>query len=297
MKTLTIEKDNIGKILRILVFTLIFTCTGNLFAGGEYFLPGEERLLINEGAIDSWIYATVREREIAEKGDEIWCELSSGVRKNLYITLIFSKSDFENYYIVEDNMKISCIVKNMEKKEHQAPVGKITTYYMECVPAGKPLSAITTPSGRDDLRIYQLLEIIKAADFDDDIMMNIDAQPVPYPEEGIYVLGDFSYIEGTSTIFKFICTYWGNSAESDSKKIFHDLIAIKTDSMNNIEEAYQYTLEWTDSPSLDLYHNEGMNIKLNKNMNIQDLYMMNIYGEYLDEIAVLDNILFSREQF
>ncbi|MBI9101646.1 MAG: hypothetical protein JEY99_04485 [Spirochaetales bacterium] len=297
MKTFTINKGNNRKILKVLLFSLLLTCTGSLFAGGEYYLPGEEQMLINDGAVNSWIYAEVREREIVEKGDEIWCEISSGVRKSLYVTLIFSRNDFESYYKVEDNMGISCVVNSIRKDEHEAPVGQITTYYLECLPTVRPLKAETVRSDSDAPRIYQILEIIFDADFDTSFMENIDAQAVPYPEDGIFAVGDFPHTEGTSIVYKFICTYWGNSATSDDKKIFHDLLAIKTDSDNNIEEAYQYTLEWTNSPSLDLYHSEGVNLKLDKNLNIRDLNLINRFGYYLNEDAMLDNILFAYEQF
>lgn len=63
----------------------------------------------------------------------------------------------------------------------------------------------------------------------------------------------FKPIKGTFTVYRFICTFKGESFTGETKD-FHDLLIVKTDKDHNIIQAYQYTLEWAELPlETDLY--------------------------------------------
>ncbi len=290
-KLLRNNKNLSYTVVAIAAFTLLLVINGNLFADGGYLLPDERRELINGGAIGSRVTAEVREREIVDKGNEIWCELMSGVRTNLYVTLVFSKSDFEQNYTVADRMNISCVVTGLQKEEHQAAAGGITTYYLTCKPEND-----SGYNSAENIKIYQLFDYVEEADIDESFIQNIDTQSAPYPVSSFSQIGDLPIIDGASIVYKFISTYWGNSSVTGSKEIFHDILIIKTDYNNRIQEGYQYTLEWTDSPSEDLFQITNTGIKLYENINAEKLGLQNYYGE-LEESAIIDNIFLGQKMF
>lgn len=62
----------------------------------------------------------------------------------------------------------------------------------------------------------------------------------------------FKPVKGRHTVYTFIATFEGNSY-TGRRKTFHDILIIKTNSRGRIKDAYQYTLEWSEIPSYDLY--------------------------------------------
>jgi hypothetical protein len=276
----------------ILIFLL--TCTGSLFADKEFYLPDDRRMLINEGPEGRIIHAEILEHEIVDKGNEIWCELMSGVRTNFYVTLVFDKNVFESNYNISREMNISCIVTGVVKEEHEVPAGSIATYFLECEPLG---NSMNNTSDVAEPKIYHIFDVTYDADFDTPFMENIDNQMVPYPENSAFQIGDFPLVSGEYSLYKFICTYWGNSALADSKQIYHDLLVIKTDELHIIQEAYHYTMEWSDSPSLDLYHVTNVDATLSSDLNVEDLGLYNVNFGLLVEEAFLDNVFFATQLF
>ncbi|MBU1026912.1 MAG: hypothetical protein KKA31_04205 [Candidatus Margulisbacteria bacterium] len=133
-------------------------------------------------------------------------------------------------------------------------------------------------------KTYTLTETIPKADFDYETIKNIDAVPPPYPADSPYQIGDLKTVKGPYTIYKFICEYYGDSKFSEKPVKLHDLLVIKTDNKNKIIDAFHYTLEWTDSPSLDLYHLKNKDVPLENGMKIKELKLTNITtGNKLEE--------------
>lgn len=127
-----------------------------------------------------------------------------------------------------------------------------------------------------DQRIYKLNQTIKSADFDYNWIKKIDQVEPPYPENGPYQIGDIKTIKGGFTIYKFICTYPGKSHEPDETKTFHDLLVLKTNKAKKILDAYHYTLDWQDSPSLALYKASSKNAVLKNKLPLSALRLKSI---------------------
>ena len=51
------------------------------------------------------------------------------------------------------------------------------------------------------------------------------------------------------------------------------MLTLKTDKNNQILDAYQYTLEWTESVASDLYRSTAKNVMWSNNLNIQSLQL------------------------
>jgi len=215
--------------------------------------------------------------------DTIWCELLTTVRSNLYVTLIFDKTEFTQNYVISGSMRITCQITDYAIRENKVLAGDITTYLLYCKPLKKedPTQA----------KIYQLFDVIDKADIDPAFMSDIDNVPVPYPSNSAFQIGDFPVRSGKYTIYKFLATYWGDVSISTQKQIIYDLLLIKTNNKHEILEAYQYTLNWTDSPSIDLYYAQNLKMKLAAQLNISNLALANDQGELLEQNALLDNVL------
>jgi hypothetical protein len=141
------------------------------------------------------------------------------------------------------------------------------------------------------------VKIIEKSDFDKDWLNNIDKIEPPYPAGSSFQIGDLKTKDGEYTLYKFICTYYGYSQASSQPIVFHDLLILKTDSNKKILDGYHYTLEWTDSPSLDLYKATSKDISLKKGLTIDDLEMKNAEGTELQDNGILDNVLDGKRQF
>ena len=96
---------------------------------------------------------------------------------------------------------------------------------------------------------------------------------------------DFSYFKneghktafipkkGRSEVYVFISEFEGNSFDGTIKK-FHDYLILKCDPKTNlILDGFQYTIEWTDSPTVDLYQVTERNVKLKDNLELDFLKM------------------------
>lgn len=126
---------------------------------------------------------------------------------------------------------------------------------------------------------YRLAATLPNRDFDYAWLEHIDSVPPPTPAQGPYQIGDLKTIPGRSTIYRFIREYEpeGRSAESPAK--FHDLLMVKTDRLGNILDAYHYTLEWTDSPSLDLFRMSAKGLSSARALSVADFGFMNKAGK------------------
>ena len=121
---------------------------------------------------------------------------------------------------------------------------------------------------------YFLVKTMPEADFDYPLIWGIDSLPVPYPEAGVYQIGDIPMTIGKFTILKFIAVYSGRSSRGGPAE-FHDLLAVKTDGQDRIRDAFQYTLEWADTPSLDLNRMRAAGLVLREGMCVRDLLLAN----------------------
>jgi hypothetical protein len=120
---------------------------------------------------------------------------------------------------------------------------------------------------------------IKNADLDYNFLNNIDAAKSPFPAGSRYQIGDIPTVKGSYTVYKFIIEYQGESAER-GKMTFHDLLALKTDSTGKILDAYQYTLEWADSPSLALLKLGAKDVMLKPGLKLTELKMARVATRY-----------------
>lgn len=144
-------------------------------------------------------------------------------------------------------------------------------------------------------KIYQPISLSKRADLDYELIKEIDSLSPPYPVGSKYQIGDLPTQEGQYRIYKFISKFFGRSKFQDEPRLFHDLLVIKTDDKKNILDAYHYTLEWTDSPSLDLYRSTKKGILLKNGLNIKKLGLTNISnGEELTEDGFIYSWLYIR---
>jgi len=140
-----------------------------------------------------------------------------------------------------------------------------------CAPAGP------------EVKFDQPTKIIHDADLDYHFLNNIDRITPPFPPGSRYQIGDIPTVKGRYIIYKYLIEYPGRSAESGAAR-FHDLLVIKTDSTGKILDAYHYTLEWADAPSLDLYQMKNKGIYLKPDLKLKDLGLINtITGRQLGE--------------
>ena len=85
--------------------------------------------------------------------------------------------------------------------------------------------------------------------------------------------------KGKNEVYVFVSEFEGESFDG-SKKKFHDYLILKLDAKSkNITDGYQYTIEWTDTPTADLYRLTTKNVKLTNNLNLDALQMEMIYKE------------------
>lgn len=124
------------------------------------------------------------------------------------------------------------------------------------------------------IKLYKLVKVSHNSDFDYDKLSNIDTLITPYPKDSNYQIGDLPTKRGKFTIYRFIAEYSGPSAEGG--KIFHDLLIVKTDKKGRITDAFHYTLEWQDSPSLCLYRLENKDVNFSNLTILKQLKLKNI---------------------
>ncbi len=78
-------------------------------------------------------------------------------------------------------------------------------------------------------------------------------------------------LKGKNDVYCLMATYQGNSFDG-TIKTFHDYMVLEVDPKTQlIKDGYQYTLEWTDSPYVDLYRIRNKNIVLQDGVTIDQL--------------------------
>jgi len=122
-------------------------------------------------------------------------------------------------------------------------------------------------------RRFRLTAVIVNSDLDYDMINKIDQITPPFPEGGKYQIGDIGTVMGAYTVYKFIGEYEGLSAFADNPAMFHDLLVVKVDDAGIVVDAFKYTLEWTDSPSLALYRLGKKGVRFKEDIDIKDLHL------------------------
>lgn len=124
-------------------------------------------------------------------------------------------------------------------------------------------------------KVYRLVKIIQGGDFDQRAIARIDSLPVPYPQGSPHQIGDLPTKFGKSFIYRFQATYKGMASEGGEAE-FHDILMVKLGCNSDIIEGYQYTLEWADTPSMDLNKVTARGIILADGIEIRDLRLVNV---------------------
>jgi hypothetical protein len=137
-------------------------------------------------------------------------------------------------------------------------------------------------------KVYKLVKIIQGGDFDRKAIGRIDLLAVPYPPESAHQIGDLPTKYGKSFIYKFQATYEGASPEGGRTE-FHDILMVKLGCNGDILEGYQYTLEWADTPSLDLNSVSMRGVILENGLDIRRLGLINARtGEKSEEEGIIE---------
>jgi hypothetical protein len=139
-----------------------------------------------------------------------------------------------------------------------------------------------------EVKTYRLAGIVQGADFNLETLRTIDFLPVPYPPGSRTQIGELPLRRGKFLIYKFVAAYAGTAAEGGVAE-FHDLLALKIGCGDEILDAWQYTLEWTDTPSLDLNRMRKKGLVLKKGLEVGDLDLANAStGAVAGEAGVID---------
>ncbi len=138
------------------------------------------------------------------------------------------------------------------------------------------------------VKTYRLAGIVQAADFDLRALGHIDALPVPYPPGAGTQIAEIPLRRGKFLIFKYVAAYAGTAAEAGEAE-FHDILALKIGCGDEILDAWQYTLEWADAPSLDLNRMRTKGIVLRRGLSVGDLDLANAStGAAAGEEGIID---------
>jgi hypothetical protein len=142
-------------------------------------------------------------------------------------------------------------------------------------------------------QVYKLKSVTQNADFDYEKLQNFD--DVTDVEEAFIPVQ-----KGYFTVYTFIATFKGkrhwvprvrtyldstdnyqvdkdgfteeDRIEMNKKGTFHDILIVKTNSKNEIIDAYQYTLEWAEpESSYDLFRSTTKKQKLTNGLSIEKL--------------------------
>jgi len=137
-------------------------------------------------------------------------------------------------------------------------------------------------------KAYRLAGIVQGADFDLGALGAIDSLPVPYPPGSRTQIGKLPIQRGKYLIYNFVAAYPGTAAGGGTAE-FHDLLALKVGCGDEILDAWQYTLEWADTPSLDLNRMRKKGLVLKKGLEIEALDLANAAtGSAAGEEGVID---------
>lgn len=119
-------------------------------------------------------------------------------------------------------------------------------------------------------KVYILENRYPFSDFNYQLIRKIDSIPVPYPKNGKYIISDLPRVRGSFTIYRFVAEFRGASAERGTTTL-HDMLLLKIDGSGKIRDAYQYTMEWSDVPSIDLYKMTATPVKAAPGMSVRML--------------------------
>jgi hypothetical protein len=112
---------------------------------------------------------------------------------------------------------------------------------------------------------YKLISRTENADFNYNSLTFIDTSRTRETRRSA-----FNPVKGKNTVYVFTATYKGLSF-TNTEKVFHDILIVKTDSKQNVIDAYQYTLEWAELPfSFDLYKATAKGFTLINQLSIKD---------------------------
>ena len=137
------------------------------------------------------------------------------------------------------------------------------------------LAATAPPaSPSPEVKAYRLAGIVQGGDFDLRALDAINALPVPYPPGSRTPIAKLPTRRGKYLIYNFVAAYAGTSAEGGTAE-FHDLLSLKVGCGDEILDAWQYTLEWADAPSLDLNRMRTKGVVLKKGLEVAALDLAN----------------------
>lgn len=136
-------------------------------------------------------------------------------------------------------------------------------------------------TGLNEPKIYKLKKQLINADFDysklDDIDNNYGLFHKPKKR-----ISAFEPKNGKYNYYQFIATFKGssyNGGAPTSIKEFKDILIIKTNNENQIIDAYQYTLEWSEPPfQYDVYKASAKHLKLTDHLMLESLQLKRTYS-------------------
>ena len=131
---------------------------------------------------------------------------------------------------------------------------------------------------------YYLVDVQNKASIDKKFIHDIDNVAPPFPQDGNYMIGDIKTISGKNTVYRFLKTYTAEGHGGQSE--FHDIIVMEV-RRNKILSAWQYTIEWSDSPSIDLYKMKARGLKFTAKMNFDSFQFTGEKGKYPETGDVL----------
>jgi hypothetical protein len=125
------------------------------------------------------------------------------------------------------------------------------------------------------VKLYKLYDKTLNSDF---VMDSSHLDVLNSSGAGFYLLNKvFRPKLGKFTVYRFICTYKGLSANTEKIETFHDLLILKTDRSKKIIDAYQYTLEWSEEPfTTDLYKERAKNLVLTNKLKLTQFQFFNV---------------------
>lgn len=133
----------------------------------------------------------------------------------------------------------------------------------------------------NETKLYILRKQTENSDFDYSSLDDID------DDFGIFqkpkkIITTFEPVNGKYNYYQFIATFKGSSYNDGSGSIikdFNDILIIKTNDGNEIIDAYQYTLEWAESPlQYDVFKLTAKNLILLENLKIENLKLKRTDG-------------------
>jgi hypothetical protein len=151
----------------------------------------------------------------------------------------------------------------------------------------KPIEIVFETKNEDkatelnESKIYKLKKQANNTDFDYSKLDDIDNSYGLFKKPK-KIITAFEPINGKYNYYQFIATFKGssyNDAGPSLIKDFHDILIIKTNNENQIIDAYQFTLEWSEPPfQYDVYKASPKNLKLTDNLILENLKLNRTYS-------------------